>query len=101
MYDPKDENDSKISFIPNEESESIDNYYGTGVGKNNINIIVNDDNGLSDYVVKVNGTDVVSTDLSKGELTTGTYTTEITKANASGEFESTKSVGNDTNKEPV
>ena len=101
FYDPKDENDSKISFIPNEESESIDGYYGAGVGKNNISIIVNDDNGLNDYVVKVNGTDVVSTDLSKGELTTGTYTTEITKANASGEVQSTKSVGTETYSVPV
>ena len=95
-YDPKGEKEPEINFIPNEETEAVDGYYGSGVGKNSISVAVKDDNGLSNYSVKVNGTEVVSTDLSAGVVTSGTYTTVVTATDENGEAQSSTSIATET-----
>lgn len=80
FYDPDDNKDSLIDLIPSiaPATENDNNYYGTDYEKNIIHFDISDDNGLKEYSVKINGTEVVSTDLSKGKKTTGTYTTVVT-----------------------
>lgn len=101
FYDPQEVDEPDISFIPNEEIESIDGYYGTGVDQNSIGIVVKDDNGLSDYSVKVNGTEIVSTDLSAGAMTSATYTTVVTETDESGEAQSSTSIATETYPIPI
>lgn len=96
FYDPIGENEPEINFIPNEETEAVDGYYGSGVGKNSISVAVKDDNGLNNYSVKVNGTEVVSTDLSAGVVTSGTYTTVVTETDENGEVQSSTSIATET-----
>lgn len=96
FYDPSGENEPEINFIPNEETEAVDGYYGSGVGKNSISVAVKDDNGLNNYSVKVNGTEVVSTDLSAGVVTSGTYTTVVTETDENGEVQSSTSIATET-----
>lgn len=104
FYDPKEdneENEPEITFIANEEIESVDNYYGLGVDKNSISIVVSDDNGLSDYSVKINDTYVVSTDLSSGEMTTGMYTTVVTKTDVDRTIQSSTNIATETYPVPI
>ena len=81
LYDPNDNKDSII--IPktiNEPSPADDGnkYFGKNYNENVISFDINDDNGIKEYSVKVNGTVVTSADLSRGTETTGTYTTVVT-----------------------
>lgn len=101
FYDPDNENEPDIKFFPIEETEAVGNYYGNGVELNSINIAVSDDNGLSNYSVKVNGTDITSIDLSSGEMTSGTYTTVVTETDENGEIQTVTSVATETYPIPV
>lgn len=76
-YDPNDNKDCII--IPSTSNDPKENnYYGSNYKENTISFDINDDNGIKEYSVKVNGTVVTSADLSRGTETTGTYTTVVT-----------------------
>ena len=96
FYDPKGENEPQISFVPNENTAAIDGYYGVGADQNSIGIAVKDDNGLHDYSVRVNGTEVVSTDLSAGVVTSETYTTVVSETDENGEVQTSTSIATET-----
>lgn len=81
FYDPNDNKDAII--IPktiNDPSSADDGnkYFGKNYNENVVSFDINDDNGIKEYSVKVNGTVVTSADLSRGTETTGTYTTVVT-----------------------
>ena len=81
FYDPNDNKDSLISIKPSTEpaTQNNQNYYGKGYKSNAIVFDISDDNGLKNYSVKVNGTDIASFDLSKGIKTNGAYTPIVTE----------------------
>lgn len=87
FYDSEDDSDSTISIkstlLPKVQGE--DNYFGEEYTQNSFNIEIGDDNGIKEYSVEVNGNAIISTDLSQGEVTTGTYTTEVTTTDEDGE----------------
>ena len=80
FYDPNDNEDSVIisntSIAPTTLNDN--NYYGSDYEKNTISFDIEDDNGIKEYSVKINGNVVTSADLSRGTETTGTYTTVVT-----------------------
>ncbi len=101
FYDPSGEKEPDISFVPNEEIQAIDGYYGFGVENNSISIVVNDDNGINDYSVRVNDTNIATTNLAKGEVTSGTYTTIVTETDENGDAQSSTSIATETYAIPV
>lgn len=77
LYDADENKDSVVIPEPSEEpvSDNGVNYYGADSADKNIGFSISDDNGLSEYSIKVNETPLVTTNLSDGMLTSGTYTT--------------------------
>lgn len=80
FYDPNDNEDSVIISNTSIAPATLDdnNYYGSDYEKNTISFDIEDDNGIKEYSVKINGNAVTSADLSRGTETTGTYTTVVT-----------------------
>lgn len=81
LYDPDDNKDAIITPKTSIDPSTADDgnkYYGKNYNENSISFDINDDNGIKEYSVKVNGTVVTTANLSSGTKTTGTYATVVT-----------------------
>lgn len=87
FYDPEDDNDCKsnVEFLKANKINDK-NYYGKGF-EDEVNITLNDDNGIRGYTIKISGPEdfkeiVLTTDISSGKSTKGTYTTVVDAADS-------------------
>lgn len=82
FYDPEDDNDCKsnVEFLKANKINDK-NYYGKGF-EDEVNITLNDDNGIRGYTIEISGPEdfkeiVLTTDISSGKSTKVTYTTVV------------------------
>lgn len=87
FFDPEDNNDCKSNVdFPNIKNIHGKSYYKENF-KDEVKITLNDDNGIKGYTVKISGPKdfkeiMLTTDISSGKSTKGTYTTVVETADS-------------------